>query len=142
MVRLAMQSATRTGAMALLTAFIASTNTTMQLYRAKPKQAKPPTGYVEGIEETLTPFTIDNQQRTTRARIRLLWRDDVDAGAAVDQRDAFIDGFAEWVIEHPHAFDANALTEAVSVSDDPDFDFGDGTDYLSSLLVLEGFAAT
>lgn len=136
--------------MALLTAYVASAGITMQLYRAKPRQAKPPTGYIEGIEESLTEYTLTTRQRTTRARVRLLWRDDVDAGAAVDQRDAFVDGFLDWVADNYHAFGDNTLASAVSVSDDPDFAFEDSAHdgreafatYFSTVLTLEGFAAT
>lgn len=128
--------------MNLLSAYAQSAGLTMQIYRAKPTQVKPPTAYIESIDEALTEYTLTTRQRRTLARVRVLWRDERDAGLAVDQRDRFVDGFLDWVADNYHAFGSNTLASGVTVSDDPDFAFDDTATYLSTVITLEGFAAT
>lgn len=140
MARIALQTAARAGAMTLITAYCASVSLRAQTYRARPKQAKPPTFYVESITEVITAFTAAERQRTARVTIRALWGR-YDDGDAVDQRDTFVDGFLDYVADNFHAFGSNTDVNAVAVADDPEFDF-DGDALLSSAIVLEGFAST
>lgn len=140
MTRIALQTAARMGAMALLTDYCTSVNLRAQIYRARPRQAKPPTFYIEAITEVLTPFTLEERQRVARVRVRALWGR-FDDGEAVDQRDAFVDGFLDWVADNFHAFGANTDVNAVAVGDDPDFAF-EGESLFSTAIDVEGFAAT
>jgi len=126
--------------MTLIEDYCASISLKSQRYRARPKQALPPTFYVESITEVLTPFTIEERQRTARVTVRALWGR-YDDGEAVDQRDAFVDGFLDWVANNPRAFGTNTDVNAVAVADDPEFSFN-GESLFSSAIVLEGFAST
>lgn len=140
MSRIAVQTVVRTGTVKLLTDFRASLGSQLQIYRARPRQLKPPTAYVEGITETLADITIEERQRNPRVSIRCVWGR-FDDGDAVDQRDAFVDAFLDFVVDRPHAFGPNTICSAVAVADAPAFDF-EGESYLSSVIVLEGMAAT
>lgn len=140
MTRIALQSSARSGTVALLTAYCAAAGLRAQIYRARPKQTKPPTFYIESITEVLTPFTAEERQRTARVTVRALWGR-TDDGDAVDQRDAFVDGFLDYVADHFHAFGANTDVNAVAVADSPDFNF-EGESMFSTAVALEGFAST
>ncbi len=139
--RIAFQSASRAGAMQLITDYCASVSLESQRYLARPKQLKPPTFYVESISEVLTPFTLADRQRSTRVTIRAIWGR-FDDGIAVVARDKFVDGFLDWVADNYHAFGPNTDVNAVAVADSPEFNFGDGELFFSTAIALEGFAAT
>lgn len=140
MTRMDVAAQTRAAAVQLMSDYASFAELKMQIYRARVKQAKPPTGYVESIDEAITPFTLETSQRVPTAVVRLLWGR-FDDGDAVDQRDAFVDGFYAWVMDNPHAIDPNAIVGIVAVSDDPDFVL-DGVSYFSSSISLEGLAST
>lgn len=140
MTRLAFEAAARAGAVQLLSDYAAEAGVRMQVYRARVRKAATPTAYVEGLREELTEFTLATRQRTVSVLVRCLWGR-YDDGDAADARDTFVDGFLDWCADNPHAFGANSLQNAVSVDDDPEYDF-DGDAYYSTVITLEGLAAT
>ncbi len=146
MTRIAVQTAARAGAQKLLDDYAASAGLALSTYRARPAQLHPPQAWIESIGEVLVPFTREERQRTARVTVRIVWGL-YDSGAAVDQRDAFIDGFLDWVCDHDDEFGPNTDVNAVAVADDPAFSASgwipnDDNTYFSSEITLEGFAAT
>ena len=145
MARHALQTAARAGTVTLVREYATSASLELgQLYRARPKQVKPPCVYIDRITESTDAFTREESQRTVRVALRVLWGL-YDAGDAVDQRDRFVDGFYAWVMDNYHAFGANAECDWVSVTDDPAFapEWIEGSeDYFMTEIILEGRAST
>jgi len=144
--RIAFQTAMRAAAVQLLTDYAASVSLGLQVYRARPASIYPPSAFVEGLNETLIDFTSSTRQRVPTVLARIVWGD-FDSGTAVDQRDAFVDGFLDWVQDRYHAAGANTLIAGVRVSDDPTWvpDWMKPENqrvYYSTLIALEGFATT
>ena len=68
-----------------------------------------------------------------------------DSGDAVDQADAFSDGFAAWVDANVHAIGPNTTIGAVSIEDDPTYipdwvPIEEQLSYYATRITLEGFA--
>lgn len=145
MIRLAVQSAARAGAQKLLDDYAAAVGLGLRTYRSRPALLKPPQGWIDRIDEDLIPFTLTTRQRIPRVVVKVAWGL-YDSGAAVDQRDRFIDGFLDWVADNYHAFGTNTDVNGVAVRDDPSFTpdwIADDTNvYLATEITLEGFAAT
>lgn len=145
--RLAVQTDARAGSVGLLTDYAASASLRLQVYRARPRSLNPPVAFIDRMGETLTPFTLGTRQRVPRVEILCLWGQ-FDSGEAVDQRDAFVDGFLDWCADNWHAFGGNTDMNAVSLADEPEFtpDWGElaqqSVTYYATRIVLEGFAAT
>lgn len=146
MARLALQTAARAGTVALLQGYrTAASLETGQLYRARPKQIKAPSFYIDRITEDADAFTREESQRVVRVALRALWGSSLDSGEAADQRDRFVDGFYAHVMDNYHAFGANAECNWIGVTDDPDFapEWIDGSEsYYMTEITLEGRAAT
>lgn len=146
MARLALQAAARAGTITLVRGYATAASLSLgQLYRARPRQVKAPSVYIDRITEDADSFTREESQRTVRVGLRVLWGLSVDAGDAVDQRDRFVDGFYAYVMDHREAFDANSMVSWIGVSDNPDFrpEWIDGSEtYFMTEIVLEGFAST
>jgi hypothetical protein len=145
MARLALQTAARAGTVTLVDGYRTATSlATGQLYRARPKQLKPPSIYIDRITEDADAFTREESQRVVRVALRIVWGL-YDAGDAVDQRDRFVDGFYAHVMDNYHAYGANAECNWVGVTDDPDFtpEWIEGSEsYFMTEITLEGRAAT
>lgn len=145
--RIAIQTEYRAAAVALLKNYaavgLAGTGTGLQIYRARPATIRPPTAFVEGMGETVVDFLAPNvRQRTPSVLIRLVWGL-FDSGTAVDQRDAFVDGFSDWVTDNYHAAGANTLIAVARLTDDPTWvpDWlpqEQQKTYYSTLVTLEG----
>lgn len=136
----------RTAAVTLLTDYAASVDLKLQVYRARPASLYVPTAFVESVSELLTEFTVTTRQRVPTVLVRVVWGL-FDSGTAVDQSDTFVDGFLDWVADNVHASGANTTITAVRTSDDPTwvpdwFKQEDQKTYFTTLIALEGFAAT
>jgi len=116
-----------------------------QLYRARPKQIKAPSIWIDSIVENTDAFTVEESQRLVRVTLRNVWRK-YDTGDAVDQRDRYVDGFYGHVTDNYHAFGPNTLVSWIGVTDDPDWtpDWipGDTESYFLTEITLEGTAST
>jgi hypothetical protein len=144
--RIALQTAVRAGAVTLVDGYRASVSLSLgQVYRARPAQIKAPSVFVDSVSEGAVSFTTAEYQRVVSVGIRVVWGV-YDSGSAVDQRDAFVDGFYAWVADHPRAFDGNADCVWVGTDDDEDWSPGwiptDESKYFSTLVTLEGRAGT
>jgi len=144
--RVPFQTQARAGAVQLLEQFKADAGIRLQVYRARPRSVNPPTAFVDAINETMTEFTITTRQRVPTVEV-IVVHGLFDSGEAADQRDAFVDGFADWVQDNYHAFGTNTLVGAVAVEDIPAFvpDWlpeGERKTYYATRISLEGFAST
>lgn len=140
MSRIAFQSASRSGAVSLLQGYVTAASLRAQVYRARPKQVKAPCFYVERLDEVTGEWFGTERQRLVSVFVRALWGR-FDDGEAADQRDAFADGFADYIADNFHAFDPNAVNDYRGLRDEPDFDF-DGESFYSSVIELGGLATT
>lgn len=90
---------------------------TLSTYRARPTMINPPQGFVDSMGEV--------QDHSTRLTRRLPTADVVllhglyDSGSAVDQRDAFMDGFSTWVDDRFHAAGPNSTIGLAGFEDIP-----------------------
>jgi hypothetical protein len=130
----------------LLTDYAAAAGLRLQVYPGRPRAVLPPTAFVDAISETLGSYFGSVRQRrvaVTCLVLHGLW----DTADTVAQRDAFVDGFVDWVADRYHAAGANTLIEATTVADDPAYVPDWLPDdvarvYYATRVVLEGFAAT
>ena len=119
-VRVAFRRAMREAAMSLLEGYKADVGVGMQLYRARPHSIHPPTAFIDSIEETLTSRSVNLQERKPQVNIIVL-HGRYDDGEAVDQGDAFVDGFLEWCADRYHEAGSLTLLEPVATIDIPNF---------------------
>lgn len=134
----------RAASVALLEAYKADADIKLQVYRARPATIKPPTAFVDRITEADTYPAYTYPSRTPRAEIVVL-HGLFDSGEAVDQADAFVDGFLAWTVANLAAAGANSTISVTEVEDDPTF-VPDWLaeeyrrPYFATRITLEGFA--
>lgn len=143
--RYAIEAAVRAAVVTLLESYREDADIQLQVYRARPASLNPPTAFVDRML-TRIEYTAQLQQRTPRAEVIVL-HGLFDTGSAVDQRDAFVDGFFDWVTDDVHAAGENTTLSLVSVEDIPVY-VPDWVrpelqrSYYGTRLTLEGFAGT
>lgn len=138
------QAEYRAAAVALLTDCAANAGVGMQVYRARPRTLKPPTGFIDGLFDTLAPMPGSSNlfSHTPTVEVVCVWGL-YDSGEAADQRDAFVDAFHDWIRERPHQASARSLIAPVTVRDEPNFvpDWlpeEQQLSYYATRIVLEG----
>ena len=143
-----LQASARAACVDLLTDFAADEGIKLQVYPGRPKSLFPPSAFVDRITETLEWSGTGWPQRTVRAEVVVV-HGVFDSKEAVDQKDAFVDGFVYWVADNVHAAGANTTIGLVSVEDEPAWqpdwrpaNTTNGPDpiYYATRLTLEGFA--
>lgn len=125
----------------------ANANVKMQTYPARPMTLYPPTGFVDALGDdlTATPGSSNLFQHVPTVELVLVWGT-FDSKEAVDQRDAFVDAYHEWIRTRAHEAGAATLIGPRSLSDIPVFnpDWGNesqrAASYYATRIVLEGFA--
>lgn len=135
----------RAAAVALLTDYKASEGSIkLQIYRARPATIKPPTAFVDRITEADAYPAYTYPSRTIRAEIVVL-HGVFDNGDAVDQADAFADGFLEWAVANIGEADANTTVSVTDMEDEPTYvpdwlpeEYR--VPYFATRITLEGFA--
>jgi hypothetical protein len=143
--RVAFQTAVRAAAVDLLTDYAATAGVKLQVYPARPRSLFPPTAFVDRITETLEyPGGVTWRQRTPRAEVIVI-HGLFDSKEAADQKDAFVDGFVDWVTDNVHAADPNTTVGLVATEDIPDYvnDWmppEQQRTWYATRLTLEGFA--
>ena len=144
--RINAETLAREGAVTLLTDYASDASIKLQIYRARPRSILPPCAFVDLMRETMVTFAGNVFQRTPIVEVVVI-HGLFDSGEAVDQRDAFVDGFLPWCFDRPHAFSAGTIMTPTAVDDDPNYvpnwlpDAQQGP-YYASRITLEGFAAT
>lgn len=114
------QAAYRAAAVQFLKDYAAYADINLSVYKARPRTIMPPHAFVDRILETLTPFTERHYQRTPLVEV-IVVHGVFDSMDAADQKDAFVDGFLDWVSESPHAAGANTLIRVSATEDLPDW---------------------
>jgi hypothetical protein len=134
----------RAAAVTLLKEYAADVNLELQVYPGRPRSIHPPTAFVDRIHETVAPRGVRAFQRTPVVDIVIL-HGQFDSKDAVDQADAFVDGFLSWVYARVHAAGANTEVAIVGTDDDPTY-VSDWQPpevqrtYFATVLSLEGYA--
>jgi hypothetical protein len=137
------QAAYRAAAVTFLTDYAASAGVKMQIYPGRPRTINPPTGFVDAIRETYTAFTEHYFQRVPQVDVVVVFGL-FDSKDAVEQKDAFVDGFVAWAYANPHESGANTLISVASTEDIPAFvnDWVQPSEqrtYYATSITLEGF---
>lgn len=133
----------RAAAVTLLTDYAADAGVKLQIYPARPRTIMPPTAFIDNIREERT-FTGHLIQRTPTVELIVL-HGLFDSKEAVEQGDAFVDGFLAWCDTNYHAAGASTLIGAVSTEDTPTYvpDWlppEQQRTYYGTQVNLEGFA--
>ena len=114
------QATYRAAVMDLLQDCADNANVQIQLYRGRPKSIYPPTGFIDSMHDELDNPVGALFQHHPRIVVVLVWGL-YDSGAAVDQRDAFVDAFHDWVRSNYHAAGSASLIAPTSLDDEPTF---------------------
>lgn len=139
-----LQAAMRAAAVQLLKDYAADADVRLQVYPGRPASVNPPTAFVEGIRESVEYTGPTLRQRTPVAEVIVIHRV-FDSKEAVDQKDAFVDGFLDWVTDRYHAAGTNTLIAVRDTEDLPTY----VTDWLppenrlvyyATRITLEGLA--
>jgi hypothetical protein len=134
------RASVRAATMTLLDAYKAAHPTALrQTYPGRPLSISPPCAFPESISEELA-YTPAGTQRTPLVAVRLV-KGTFDSEDTVDEADAFVDGFIDYVVDNRHAAGANTLFLVESVEDDPLWTpewIADSRPYYSTLISLRG----
>jgi hypothetical protein len=137
----------RTACVDLLKGYAASTSppVKLQVYPGRPKSVNPPCAFVDRVTENVVYSGPTLMARNPTAEIVLL-HGVFDSKESVDQADAFVDGFLDYLATRVHQAGANTTIGATTVEDDPVF-VDDWVlpreaqkTYFATRISLEGFA--
>lgn len=138
------QAAARAAAVKFMKDYAASAGVKMTVYPGRPLTMEQlPRGFVDAIDETLTDFAGTLGTHNLKVTVTLVWGE-FDSLEAVTQRDAFVDGFYDWIRTRYHDMRANSLIAPVAVNDIPayvpDWLPRDQTKvYYATQVTLEGY---
>ena len=140
------QADVRAAAVALLTDYASDAGVKLQVYPARPRSIFPPTAFVDLIRETIEYVGITLRQRSPTAEIVII-HGIFDSKGAADQKDAFVDGFLDWVTDRYHTAGANTLLAVTATEDMPNYvpewmPPEAQLVYYATRLTLEGFAGS
>jgi hypothetical protein len=139
-----LQADARAASATMLRAYGTSAGLALQVYEGRPATINPPTAFVDRISETIEYVGITLRQRTPRVEVVVL-HGKFDSKDSAAQKDAFVDGFLDWVTANYHAAGANTLIAVTSTDDEPVY----VADWLpperqgpwyATRMTLEGFA--
>lgn len=139
-----MHAAIRAASVSLLTAYGVSAGIKLQVYPGRPLSIYPPTAFVDRIHETVVYTGITLRQRTPRAEVVVI-HGLFDSAETVAQKDAFVDGFMDWVTVNYKAMDDNSTLAVIATEDDPNYipdwvPIERQRSYYATTLTLEGYA--
>ena len=134
----------RAACVQLLTDYKTDANIKLQVYPGRPRSIAPPTAFVDTIREAIAYSGPTQYQRTPTAEVIVLHAL-FDSKEAVDQADAFVDGFLEWVVDRYDAADENTTIGITEVDDDPTYvpDWlppAEQKTYYATRISVEGYA--
>jgi hypothetical protein len=116
----------------------------LQVYPGRPASIAPPCAFVDRIRERIAYVGPTSRQRVPQADVYVI-HGLFDSKEAADQKDAFVDGFLDWILSRYHAAGSNTLIAAVGTEDDPNYvpDWlppvnGRQAVYYATLIQLEG----
>jgi hypothetical protein len=136
----------RAATVTMLSAYAASVSPAvkLQVYAGRPRSLNPPTAFVDRISETIEYVGITLRQRSPRVEV-IVVHGSFDSADSAAQKDAFVDGFLDWVTNNYHAAGANTLIAITSVDDLPTWvpDWlppERQSQYYATSISLEGYA--
>jgi len=138
------QVAYRAAAVQFLSDYATFANIALQVYPGRPRTLRPPTAFVDGINETFTPLAGLLVQRVPIVRVIVI-HGLFDSKDAVTQKDEFVDGLVDWIVTGVHAAGANTLIRVSETQDLPDYvpewlPPEQQRTYYATEISLEGFA--
>ena len=140
--RIPFQTLMRRAAVAFMQDYANDVGVKMQVYPGRPRSIAPPTGFVDLIRERISYTGLN--QRIPQADVIII-HGIFDSMEAVNQKDAYVDGFIDWSLDRIHQANANTLVAVVEVQDIPDYvpDWqppAEQRTYYASRITLEGLA--
>jgi hypothetical protein len=137
-----MQAAMRAAAVSTLTAYAADVGIELQVYPGRPRTLRPPAAFVDGLVEPQIVYTAGLRQRTVQAEIVVV-HGLFDSAEIAAQKDAFVDGFVDWITDHRHEAGSATLATITSAVDVPNYvpDWmaeDEQVAYYATRLVFEG----
>jgi hypothetical protein len=111
-----LQADVRAAAVALFLGYAADAGIKLQVYPARPRSINPPTAFVDLIHETIT---YDGLRQRNPSAVCIVVHGLFDSADAADQKDAFIDGFLDWVTADIHAAGGNTVIGVTNTEDIP-----------------------
>lgn len=147
--RVLFQTDMRAAGMQLLSDYVADADLAtgdrkFQLYPGRPASISPPTAFPDRMSERVSFIGPTLRQRNVSLAIVVI-HGLFDSKDAVQQRDAFVDGFTEFVLDRYHAAGTNTLIGAVNIDDDPNY-IPDWLpperqrSYFATIITVEGLA--
>ncbi|HXJ67015.1 MAG TPA: hypothetical protein VNN79_24940 [Actinomycetota bacterium] len=115
-----LQAAMRAASVTFLEDYATDASVKMQVYPARPRSINPPTGFVDLIREHIEYLGPTLRQRTPAADV-IVVHGIFDSKEAADQKDAFVDGFLDWVNTRYHQAGANTLIAVTDTEDLPNY---------------------
>lgn len=143
MTRIAFQTLLRAACVSELTTYGQAVGINLQVYPGRPLTLRPPTAFVDRIDETID-YTGLNQRHPV-AQVIAVWGQ-FDSQEAADQRDAFVDGLVDKLMDDYHAVSGSTLVTVPTITDLPVFnpDWGpelqQQTSYYATRIFVEGLA--
>ena len=110
----------RYAAVGMLTDYAAHAGVKLQVYPARPRTIAPPTAFVDLIHESIVYTGPTLRQRSPVVEMVVI-HGVFDSKDAADQKDAFVDGFLDWVNVRYHAAGANTTVGVTDTEDVPDY---------------------
>ncbi len=139
------QADVRAAAITMLEAHASASSVKLATYPGRPRSIALPHAFVDLMRETIV-YQGHMMQRTVQVDVVLL-HGLFDSQEAVDAKDAFVDGFIDYVRGQVHAAGANTTIGVVSTEDDPTFipDWLPRSEnslrpYYATRITLEGYA--
>lgn len=137
-----LQADMRAASVTLLEDYATSASVKLQVYPARPRSLNPPTAFVDTLGGT-TDHTTALTKFSPVAEMVLV-HGLFDSKEAADQRDAFMDGFLDWVEARYHAAGANRMVALTEWRDLPAYvpewlPPAEQKTYYATVLSLEGF---
>jgi hypothetical protein len=138
------QVAYRAAAVKFLSDYATFAGIGLQVYPGRPRTLRPPTAFVDGINETFTPYAGLLVQRVPIVRVIVI-HGLFDSKDAVTQKDEFVDGLVDWVVTNVHGAGTNTLIRVSETQDLPDYvpewlPPEQQHTYYATEISLEGFA--
>lgn len=144
MTRIAFHTELRSACVTLLTALRTSASIDLQVYPGRPMTLRPPTAFVDRIDEEVD-YTNHLRQRRPTAQVIAVWGQ-FDSKAATEQRDAFVDAWLNAVTDDADAVDPKTLIELNRITDIPVYNPDWGPEqqqqlsYYATRFFVEGLA--
>lgn len=142
--RVAFQTAMREASVQLVRDFAVDYDVKLQVYPGRPRTIFPPTAFVDRIREQILYIGPVSRQRTVFVDMVIL-HGLFDSAEAAAQKDAFIDRFADWVLDRYRAAGSNTEISVSETSDDPNYvpewqPEAERRSYYATTVTLEGLA--